>query len=193
MIFNILGLFLDLIGVLLLFRFGILPNNLWEHLLMDSGMSEKDEKKHKLWSKIAVAIIFIGFFLQLFGTVIQYQNVEQNNKLDHLKIDLGNEQNITSGLIGNLEIRYNENRLSYKMIVSGTQAQFSNITRFWVFLEDTDGFKISDINEKNEPENENITRHFYGDSLTTTIKNQIDFEKLDFNEIGNWEFKISKD
>src|SRR5680860_206018 len=160
---------------------------------MDSGMSEKDQKKHKRWSKVAVAIIFIGFFLQLFGTVTQYQNVEQNNKLDHLKIDLGNEQNITSGLIGNLEIRYNENRLSYKMIVSGTQAQFSNITRFWVFLEDTDGFKISDINEKNEPENENITRHFYGDSLTTTIKNQIDFEKLDFNEIGNWEFKISKD
>ena len=193
MIFNILGLFLDLIGVLLLFRFGILPNNLWEHLLMDSGMSEKDQKKHKRWSKVAVAIIFIGFFLQLFGTVTQYQNVEQNNKLDHLKIDLGNEQNITSGLIGNLKIKYSENRLSYKMVVSGTQAQFSHITRFWIFLEDTDGFKISDINEKNESENENITRHFYGDSLTTTIKNQIDFEKLDFNEIGNWEFKISKD
>lgn len=193
MIFNILGLFLDLIGVLLLFCYGILPNNLWEHLLMDSGMSEKDEKKHKRWSKVAVAIIFIGFSLQLFGTVTQYQNVQQNNKFDHLKIDLGNEQNITSGLIGNLEIKYSANRLSYKMVASGTQAQFSNITRFWMFLEDTDGFKISKINEVNNPENENITRHFYGDSLTATIKNQIDFKELDFNEIANWEFKISKD
>jgi hypothetical protein len=75
MIYNIIGLAFDLVGVLLLFRFGILPNNLWEHLLMDSGMSEKDEKRHKIWSKVAVILIFIGFALQLTGTIMQHNLV----------------------------------------------------------------------------------------------------------------------
>lgn len=79
MIYNIIGLAFDLVGVLLLFRFGILPNNLWNHILMDSGMSDEDEKQHKIWSKIAIALIFIGFSLQLAGSIIQNQQV--NNDL----------------------------------------------------------------------------------------------------------------
>lgn len=37
-ILSIIALVINLIGVILLFKFGILPDNLWEHLLMDSGM-----------------------------------------------------------------------------------------------------------------------------------------------------------
>lgn len=71
MVFVIIGLVFDLSGVLLLFKFGILPDNLWQHLLMDNGMSEKDEKRHKICSKVAIVLLFLGFSLQLVGTIIQ--------------------------------------------------------------------------------------------------------------------------
>lgn len=68
---NIIALTIDLAGVILLYRFGILPDNLWEHLLMDSGMSENDEKRHRKWSKIGIRLLIMGFSLQLITTIIQ--------------------------------------------------------------------------------------------------------------------------
>lgn len=193
MILNIIGLSLDLIGVLLLFRFGILPNNLWEHILMDSGMSEKDEKRHKMWSKIAVTIIFIGFSLQLGGTVLQYQSGKKNSKTSQLTIDLGSEKNITSGLNANLKLKFDNNELYYQMEIAGKNEQVSKVTKFWIFLEDADGFKIAEISENNEPENQNTTRHFYQDSITMNIKNKIPMDRSTFDNVEKWEFKISKD
>jgi len=74
MTYNIIGLIFDLIGVILLFKFGILPTNLWNHILMDSGMSEKDERNHKVWSKIGLGCLILGFSSQLIGTIIQNFN-----------------------------------------------------------------------------------------------------------------------
>lgn len=73
-ILSIIALILDLIGVILLFKFGILPDNLWEHLLMDSGMKEEDEKRHKIGSKIGLICLILGFGIQLIVTILQNIN-----------------------------------------------------------------------------------------------------------------------
>lgn len=65
---------LDLIGVILLFKYGILPKNLWNHILMDSGMKEEDERKHKRGSNIGLVCLILGFSLQIIGTWLQYCN-----------------------------------------------------------------------------------------------------------------------
>lgn len=75
-IFLVLALLLDLIGVILLFKYGILPDNLWDHILMDSGMSEKDEKEHRFWSKIGLTCLILGFSIQLITTIIQNIKVQ---------------------------------------------------------------------------------------------------------------------
>jgi hypothetical protein len=72
--FSILALILDLIGVILLFKFGILPDNLWEHLLMDNGMDEDDENRHRKWSKIGLTCLISGFSIQLITTIFQNIN-----------------------------------------------------------------------------------------------------------------------
>lgn len=70
--FIVIGLILDLFGVVLLFKFGILPKNLWNHILMDSGMREEDERRHKIGSNIGLTCLILGFALQIIGTLIQY-------------------------------------------------------------------------------------------------------------------------
>ena len=74
MIYSIIGLILDLIGVILLFKYGILPTNLWDHILMDNGMSDRDEKTHKIMSKIGLISLILGFSLQLVGTIVSNHN-----------------------------------------------------------------------------------------------------------------------
>jgi hypothetical protein len=69
--FNIIGLKSDLIGVVLLYCFGILPDNLWQHIIMDNGMKEEDVKKHRYWSKIALGFLFFGFIFQIVGNFVQ--------------------------------------------------------------------------------------------------------------------------
>ena len=191
MIYNIIGLSFDLLGVFLLFRFGILPNNLWEHILMDSGMSEKDEKKHKVWSKIAISLILIGFTLQLIGTASQYKT---GSKTDNFKnLILGKEKNITSGIVGDLKLKFQNNKLSYQLELVGLTKSFGDITEFGIHLEDYDGFKIAEISEsKNEEENHNLSQLHKKDSLFMTIKNTIPFTPKVYSQVNKWNLTISK-
>jgi hypothetical protein len=192
MIYNIIGLALDLIGVLLLFRFGILPNNLWEHLLMDNGMSEKDEKKHKIFSKIGIAIIFTGFALQLFGSIIQNNNLgtEQNTEIG-TNINLGKRQNITTGIIGNLKVKFQDSEMLYQLEINGLTESINKVGSFSLNLEDNDGFKISEINELNELDNPNLTRLVQNDSLYLEIKNSIPYTSKKYNQLKKWNLALT--
>ena len=71
-ILSIIALILDIIGVLFLYKYGILPDNLWEHILMDSGMSRADEMKHRKMSKVGLRFLISGFGIQLIVTALQY-------------------------------------------------------------------------------------------------------------------------
>lgn len=193
MIYNIIGLAFDLVGVLLLFRFGILPDNLWNHILMDGEMSEKDERRHKLCSKIAIILIFVGFSLQLFGSLNQYKpnNSNPENKVYEIRV-LGIDKNITSGIIGDLRVKYGYNKLSYQLELKGLTSSFSNVTNFWINLEDKDGFRITEIDEENKTGNLNASRLYSNDSLYLTIKNTIPYSTKDYSQIEKWNLKISK-
>lgn len=194
MIYNIIGLAFDLVGVLLLFRFGILPNNLWNHILMDSGMSENDEKKHKVWSKIAVAIIFIGFSLQLAGSIIQNQQVNNDLVLEKEEsfenLNLGEKQNLTTGIIGNLKLKLQDGQLFYQIELNGLGESYEKVSSFGINLEDNAGFKISEINEEFKSDNSNLSRLISGDSLSVTIKSSIPYSKKNYKQIDKWKLTI---
>lgn len=69
---NTIGLFLDLIGVLLLFKFG-LPSNVDKNGYIGLILEQEDEneklkwKKYNFWSKIGLGFILIGFILQIIS------------------------------------------------------------------------------------------------------------------------------
>jgi hypothetical protein len=44
----------------------------WNHVVMNDGMSAKDEKKHKTMSKIGLLLLLIGFILQGISALISY-------------------------------------------------------------------------------------------------------------------------
>jgi hypothetical protein len=196
MIYNIIGLALDLIGVLLLFRFGILPNNLWEHILMDSGMSEKDEKRHKIWSKFAVILIFIGFALQLTGSIVQHQSKKEFRVLEKehplAKLNLEEEQNISTGIRGNLKLKMQDGKMYYQIHLSGLSDSFKGIGKFGINLEDSAGFKLSEIVEEYNSKNPSLSRLIREDSLFLTMKNSLPYSTKIYLQIKKWNLTVSK-
>jgi len=75
-IINSIGLVLDIIGAMLLLKFGI-PNKIDPEGTIHLIIGEKDTveiekgKRYKRWSNIAVFLIIIGFILQLISNFVQ--------------------------------------------------------------------------------------------------------------------------
>lgn len=70
MVFIIIGLSLDIIGVILLFVFGIPPTKMFDHVLTDNEHPIEDEKLYRIMSKLGLILLLIGFISQLIGTVL---------------------------------------------------------------------------------------------------------------------------
>jgi len=85
---NIIGLSLDLIGVLMLFKFG-LPADLNRggrgHLMLlrVDETEKKKAKKYDILSYIALSFIIIGFVFQLSANLVKgsNQNLRSDNKI----------------------------------------------------------------------------------------------------------------
>lgn len=194
MIYSIIGLTLDLIGVILLFRFGILPDNLWEHILMDSGMSEEDEKKHKIWSKIAMSFLIIGFIFQLISSIIQNQENKINYEQTQFEnLDLGNDINQTTGVLGNLKLKYENNKIFYQLAINGKLKNIDSIQNFTIELVDKDGFKISEIEIPINGDNKDLTNFKKMDSTFLKIKSSKPFLAKNYLQIQKWELTAKKE
>ena len=193
MIYSIIGLTLDLIGVILLFRFGILPNNLWEHILMDSGMSEKDEKTHKIWSKIAMVFLILGFAFQLLSSILQYQeNKIKVKETQFENLNLGNDINQSTGISGSLKLKYEKNNIYYQLIINGKSKSIDSIFNFGIELLDKDGFKISEIEIPIEEENKDLTTFRKNDSTFFDIKSTKPFFAKNYLQIKKWQLVARK-
>jgi hypothetical protein len=191
MIYSILGLILDLIGVLLLFKYGILPDKLWQHILMDNGISEKNERKHKLWSKIAIAFVSIGFLLQLTGSIIQshYSDTIIKN-IDSETINLGTDKNQTTNITGTLKIKFENNKLYYQIQLKGSLKKISLIDSFVINFEDKDGFNISEIKIPNSNDNNDLSTLIENGNAILHIKSDLNFESKDFQTIKKWKLTV---
>ena len=75
-IINTIGLVLDLIGVLILFKFG-LPSQVDKNgsigfIMEEEDLSEKKKwHKYNCWSKIGLGFISVGFILQIISNHYQ--------------------------------------------------------------------------------------------------------------------------
>jgi len=73
---NNIGLFLDIIGVLLVWKFGI-PNDIRpkgeSFLLIERGNKEdiQKTKTYKIWQTVGLILLIFGFALQLIGNIIK--------------------------------------------------------------------------------------------------------------------------
>ncbi|RZK47961.1 MAG: hypothetical protein EOO99_11840 [Pedobacter sp.] len=192
MLFNIIGLSIDLIGVLLLFKFGILPDNLWNHLLMDGGMKEKDERRHRIWSKIAVSFLIVGFGLQLFGTVQQNSSNKTPEKdtirnVSKIK-SLPDDKNLSTEAIGKLKLKYEDEKLFYQLEVNVKLQNTSNLEEFIISFSDADGFEISELNLP-------LTKFSSFTSngiMSLSSKGNLKMKKNIFDKIAKWDLKTYK-
>ena len=72
---NSVGLFLDIVGACLIFRFG-LPEEIDRHGYIYVIVREKDEKekekakKYDFWAKVGIGCLIIGFFLQIISNCL---------------------------------------------------------------------------------------------------------------------------
>ncbi len=73
---NSRGLFLDVIGAALIFKFG-LPADIRRsgasYLLLESSPDEKEKqlaKKYDLWGRIGIGLLIIGFILQIISNYL---------------------------------------------------------------------------------------------------------------------------
>ncbi|MEL1245824.1 hypothetical protein AAEO56_16240 [Flavobacterium sp. DGU11] len=185
MIYNIIGLLLDFIGVILLFRFGILPDNLWEHILMDNEMSDTDIKKHKIWSKIALITIIIGFGFQIIGTFSQntpFSSIPAKSN------DLGFYFNQTTQIKGHLSIKFEDEKLHYQLELKGPLNNYKDLEGFKIQLEDKDGFRILQIAVPYNSNNENISSLISNNSLTLIVKGNLSLKPDEYLKIKKWNF-----
>ena len=75
-IFNIIGISLDIIGVILVFLFGISPMlDIGGHAILVTKEVHNEKirrtKKYKLVSWLGLLLIFFGFLLQLIANIIR--------------------------------------------------------------------------------------------------------------------------
>jgi hypothetical protein len=191
MIFSIIGTALALIGVVLIFKFGILSDNFWEHISMNSGMSEQYEKKHKIWSKIAMAFLILGLAFQLISSILQNNNTKiQETKFENL--NLGIDINQTMGIKGNLKLKYENNKIFYQLNINGKTKSIDSIQYFTIELVDNDGFKISEIKIPFNAENGDITNFKTKDSLYLSVKSTEAFLAKNYLQIKKWELLARK-
>lgn len=189
-ILSILGLIIDLIGVLLLFRFGILPDNLWQHILLDSRIKDKDEKRHKLWSKIAVSCLIIGFSFQLSGSITQVfmsDSIKVTTAIEKPEIkNLPDDKNQYTGATGKLKLKYFKGKLSYQLEVNLELEKIGNLDEFEIEFQDADGFEISTLCLNIENEFSNYTDDGI---LTLSSKGSVNYKNENFKQINSWELK----
>jgi hypothetical protein len=186
MVLNVIGLIIDLIGVILLYRYGILPDNLWQHLVMDNGINEKDERKHKLWSKIAIIFLVLGFLLQLSGTVIQKFQVNNSSTFftqNAIFKNLSFDKNMSTKAIGKLKLKFQENKLFYQLEVKIELEKLNEYDQVIISFRDKQDFEISDIKiSMSELSNLKTDK-----MITLKANNSINYSKANFDNISSWE------
>lgn len=74
-LYNIIGLLFDIVGVLMLFKFGLPPDiNPRGHIMISAGVdeTEKDKaRKFKFLSFLALGFLVTGFLLQILSSILQ--------------------------------------------------------------------------------------------------------------------------
>lgn len=186
MLLNVIGLILDLIGVILLYRYGILPDNLWQQLIMDNGMSEKDELKHKRWSKIALLFLILGFVFQLSGAAMQQFQVNKESTFFKQKAilkNLSNDKNISTSAIGKLKLKYEDNRLFYQLEVKIALEKLDSFDQVIISFRDKQDFEVSEL-RLNMTEFSNL---IIDKVISLKANNSINYPKVNFDKIFSWE------
>lgn len=70
--YSLVGLIFDIIGVLVLIRYGLPPNEFRSAQYVEGEIPNEDKLKHQ--SKLAVWSIIVGFSLQFIGVLFSFNN-----------------------------------------------------------------------------------------------------------------------
>tara|TARA_R110000751_G_scaffold104423_10_gene199937 strand:+ start:15648 stop:15869 length:222 start_codon:yes stop_codon:yes gene_type:complete len=70
MIYSIIGLVFDVIGVILLFMYGVPSKEMYDSFLQDHTLSDEREKQINFRSKLGLILLILGFLFQILGTIL---------------------------------------------------------------------------------------------------------------------------
>ncbi len=70
MYYSIIGLVLDIVGVILIYYFGLLPLKMFHSFLRDHTVSDETVERYHKISGIGMILLVLGFVFQIIGTLV---------------------------------------------------------------------------------------------------------------------------
>ncbi|MEI6348974.1 MAG: hypothetical protein WCP69_13590 [Bacteroidota bacterium] len=167
---------LGLLGIYFTIHFAILNRFGFK----ETDISAKNIRGLLFTSSILFIILSIGVLIPLVQEHNQKSKIEILSKLK----DYGKDENISTGTIGTLKTKFENDKLYYQVTLDIPKKQLDSIADFSIQLLDIDGFIISDFNLLTS---DNIITSDNGNTLQATINDNLKFSVLNYQKIAKWE------
>ncbi len=173
---NKINFSLGLLGTYFIIHFAILNR---------FGFKEADISTQNIRGLIFTSsILFITLSIGVIITLVQENNRKSKIELLSKLKDFGRDENISTGTIGTLKTKYEDNKLYYQVTLDIPKKKVDSITDFSIQLLDIDGFIISDFNLLTS---DNIIVDDNGNTLQAIINDNLKFSVLNYQKIAKWE------
>jgi hypothetical protein len=173
---NKINFSLGLLGIYFIIHFAILNRFGFK----ETDISAKNIRGLLFTSTILFIILSIGVLIPLVQEHNRKSKIEILSKLK----DYGKDENISTGTIGTLKTKFENDKLYYQVTLDIPKKQLDSIADFSIQLLDIDGFIISDFNLLTS---ENIITSENGNTLQATINDNLKFSVLNYQKIAKWE------
>jgi hypothetical protein len=173
---NKINFSLGLLGIYFIIHFAILNRFGFK----ETDISAKNIRGLLFTSTILFIILSIGVLIPLVQEHNRKSKIEILSKLK----DYGKDENISTGTIGTLKTKFENDKLYYQVTLNIPTKQLDSITDFSIQLLDKDGFIISDFNLLNS---DNIIYQENTNTFEATINDNLKFSVLNYQKIAKWE------
>lgn len=147
----------------------------------ETDISTKSIKGMLFTSSILFIILSIGVLIPL---VQEHNRKSQIKELSKLK-DYGKDENVSTGTMGKLKTKYENDKLYYQLTLDIPKKQLDSIVDFSIQLLDIDGFIISDF-----VTSDNFATSDNGNFLQVSINDNLNFSVHNYQKIAKWELIV---
>ena len=140
-------------------------------------ISSKSIKGLLFTSSILFIILSIGAIIPMLQEYNRKSKVEILSKVK----DFGKDENVTTGTIGELKTKYQNDKLYYQVTLHIPEEQLDSIIDFSIQLLDIDGFVISSFTTS-----DNAASDERGKMLLLTINDNFNYSVQNYQKIAKW-------
>lgn len=170
---------LGILGVYFIIHFAILNR---------FGFKETDISTKSIKGLLYTSsILFI-----ILSTCVLIPLVQEHNRKSKIEIlsklkDFGKDKNVSTGTIGTLKTKYENDKLYYQVNLDIPKKQLDSIVDFSIQLLDNEGFVISNFTTS-----DNVTSEEKGNFLQVSINDNLIFSVQNYQKIAKWELIVNR-